>query len=59
MFFRYYGGYQGTKPIIILKDPDLIKQITVKDFDHFVDHNVFAPNESESLRQKNLVSLKG
>ncbi|KAF2894284.1 hypothetical protein ILUMI_11889 [Ignelater luminosus] len=59
---RYFGGYQFSKPIIIIRNPDLIKQITVKDFDHFVDHSMFAPMETEEkieLWQKNLVSLKG
>ncbi|KAF2894283.1 hypothetical protein ILUMI_11888 [Ignelater luminosus] len=56
---RYFGAYQFSKPIVIVKDPDLIKQITVKDFDHFVDHSTFAPLPNESLWQKNLISLKG
>jgi len=26
------------KPVYIIRDPEIIKQITVKDFDHFVNH---------------------
>lgn len=41
----------------MVKDPDLLKQLTVKDFDYFIDHlNVFPEEESWS---KNLFSLKG
>lgn len=61
LIFRYFGGYQFSKPVVIVKDPDLIKQITVKDFDHFVDHSmfVFTDSESDELWLKNLLSLKG
>ena len=27
------------RPILVLKDPELVKQISVKDFHHFVDRN--------------------
>ena len=27
------------RPILVLKDPALVKQISVKDFHHFVDRN--------------------
>ncbi|KAJ8928372.1 hypothetical protein NQ314_019103 [Rhamnusium bicolor] len=56
---RYFGFYQFVKPILILKDPDLIKQIAVKDFDHFTDHRTFVPEDTEPLWNKNLLALKG
>ncbi|KAK5641884.1 hypothetical protein RI129_010431 [Pyrocoelia pectoralis] len=56
---RYSGMYQITNPILVIKDPELIKQITVKDFDHFIDHNQFITEECEPLWGKNLFSLKG
>ncbi|XP_019875695.2 cytochrome P450 9e2-like isoform X2 [Aethina tumida] len=34
---RYSGCYQFLTPTLLLRDPDLIKQITIKDFDHFMD----------------------
>lgn len=37
----------------------MIKQITVKDFDHFTDHNSFIPEEVDPLIAKNLLSMKG
>ena len=36
----YYGGYFLHKPILVVKDVDLVRQIIVKDFDHFVDRPV-------------------
>ena len=29
--------YQGADPILVLKDPEMVKQFLVKDFHHFVD----------------------
>ncbi|KAJ8928371.1 hypothetical protein NQ314_019102 [Rhamnusium bicolor] len=54
---RYFGLYQFAKPILILKDPDLIKQITIKDFNHFTDHRTFLP-DTEQLFSKSLFILK-
>jgi cytochrome P450 family 9 len=56
---RYYGSYNFTIPSLILKDPELVKQITVKDFDHFVDHNTFLSEEVDPLWGKNLFALTG
>ena len=36
----YYGGYFLHKPILVVKDVDLLRHILVKDFDHFVDRPV-------------------
>nr|AKZ17701.1 cytochrome P450 monooxygenase CYP9Z63 [Tenebrio molitor] len=56
---RYSGIYQFFAPTLLIRDPDLIKQITVKDFDHFVDHRGFVPTESDPLLGKSLFSLSG
>ncbi|XP_017770148.1 PREDICTED: cytochrome P450 9e2-like [Nicrophorus vespilloides] len=56
---RYTGMYQMTRPTLILRDPDLIKQITVKDFEYFTDHRSFIPDKSDPLWNKNLFALKG
>ncbi|KAF2885753.1 hypothetical protein ILUMI_20420, partial [Ignelater luminosus] len=56
---RYCGYYQFLRPALLLRDPDLIKQITVKDFDHFTDHNQIIPDDTELLWEKNLFALKG
>lgn len=48
-----------TVPTLVLKDLDLIKQITVKYFDHFTDHHLLIPEDVEPLWGKNLFSLRG
>lgn len=46
-------------PALVLKDPDLIKDILVKDFDHFVDHKRVIPEGSDPIWDKNLFFLIG
>ncbi|XP_049539830.1 probable cytochrome P450 9f2 [Anopheles darlingi] len=35
---RLYGTFEMLTPMFVVRDPELIKRITVKDFDHFVNH---------------------
>ncbi|KAK5641865.1 hypothetical protein RI129_010412 [Pyrocoelia pectoralis] len=56
---RYYGIHQFTQPVLCVRDLDLIKSITVKDFDQFIDHNNFFVTNVDSLFLKNLLNLKG
>ncbi|KAJ8916090.1 hypothetical protein NQ315_004456, partial [Exocentrus adspersus] len=56
---RYSGIYQFLTPTLLVRDLDLIKQITVKDFDHFTDHRPFLPQDTDPLWSKNLVALNG
>ena len=37
---KVYGKFDGTQPNLCISDPDLIKSILVKDFDHFVNRRV-------------------
>ncbi|KAL1509574.1 hypothetical protein ABEB36_004286 [Hypothenemus hampei] len=56
---RYGGIFNLNRPTLMLKDPELIKQLTIKDFDHFTDHRSFANAETEPLWSNNLFSLTG
>ncbi|KAJ3645735.1 hypothetical protein Zmor_023371 [Zophobas morio] len=56
---RYVGIYQFLQPVLILRDPELIKQITVKDFDHFLDHMTLLDSDTDPLLGKNLALLTG
>ncbi|XP_050297889.1 cytochrome P450 9e2-like [Anthonomus grandis grandis] len=56
---RYFGFYQFLKPKLIIRDPELIRKITVKDFDYFVDHVSVTDPSVDPLFAKNLISLKG
>jgi len=46
-------------PVIILRDPELIKEIMVKDFEHFTDHRSVVDENIEPLFGKNIFSLRG
>ncbi|XP_066159249.1 cytochrome P450 9e2-like isoform X2 [Euwallacea fornicatus] len=57
---KYVGMYQFFLPTLVLKDPEVIKQLTIKDFDYFTDHSNFAVSEEvDPLWSKNLFALKG
>ncbi|KAI4464046.1 cytochrome p450 [Holotrichia oblita] len=55
---RYFGVFQGTSPILTIKDPEIIKQVTVKEFDHFLNHRSFVPDGIDQLWSKNLFALR-
>ncbi|XP_066991533.2 cytochrome P450 9e2 [Anabrus simplex] len=56
---RFVGIFQFLEPLVIVKDPELIKRIAVKDFEFFTDHQETIPENADSLFSKNLISLKG
>ncbi|KAL0883161.1 hypothetical protein ABMA27_016607 [Loxostege sticticalis] len=54
-----YGGiFEGTRPLLYILDPELIKAVTIRDFDYFVDRNSLNSNEPRYLKQS-LLNLKG
>lgn len=56
---RFVGLHQFTNPVLMIRDPELIKKITVKDFDSFMNHRVVISEDNEPIFGKNLLSLKG
>jgi len=46
---RYGGFYTFTKPRLMVRDPDIIKNIMVKDFQSFHDHGLFTDEKIEPL----------
>ncbi|KAK9885344.1 hypothetical protein WA026_010841 [Henosepilachna vigintioctopunctata] len=56
---RYIGVYQFLTPALFLRSPDIIKEVCVKDFDHFLNHKGFVADGVEELWSKNLFALKG
>lgn len=58
---KVFGMFDLVTPVFVVRDPELIKQITVKDFDHFVNHRqIFGSNldrDSISLFGKTLFAL--
>ncbi|XP_012540006.1 cytochrome P450 9e2-like [Monomorium pharaonis] len=54
---KYYGFYAATSPIFLIRDPDLIKSMLVKNFEAFPNRKGFS--ENDLLLAKNLSSLRG
>ncbi|XP_043284585.1 cytochrome P450 9e2-like [Venturia canescens] len=55
----YVGFYDFSEPVILLRSPELLKSVAVKNFDHFTDHRNFVDPESNRLLSKNLFTLRG
>lgn len=54
-----YGGYfHFIKPVFVIRDPDLIKTILIKDFPYFTDRGSMFTDEKEPLTL-NLFNLGG
>nr|XP_012223674.1 PREDICTED: cytochrome P450 9e2-like [Linepithema humile] len=56
---KYVGFFDGMNPVVVIRDPDIIKSISVKNFDMFPEHRSFIDEDSEPLFGKNLFSLRG
>ncbi|XP_060522640.1 cytochrome P450 9e2-like [Cylas formicarius] len=57
--YTYVGFDQFHKPTLLIRDPELLKQITVKDFDSFMDHSPLFSDQSDPLWFRNLIALRG
>lgn len=55
---RFFGVHVITKPVLILRDPDLIRGIFIKDFAHFADRGVYI-NEKLDPLSANLFTMHG
>lgn len=56
---RFFGGYDLCgKPTYIILDPELVKQITIRDFDHFVNHQFDIHEESDKLFGRSLFIMR-
>ncbi|KAG6443771.1 hypothetical protein O3G_MSEX003035 [Manduca sexta] len=54
-----YGGiFEGRKPVLYILDPDLLKAIVVRDFEHFTDRMILNSKEPVYARRF-LLNLKG
>jgi len=56
---KYGGMFHLMNPVLLIRDPELIKMVTVKDFEHFLDHQLQVTEEIEPLFGKSLFNLKG
>nr|BBE49549.1 cytochrome P450 monooxygenase [Adoxophyes honmai] len=55
---RFVGRYEFMAPFLLIKDPELLKRITVKDFDYFVDRSRVIDEKIEPLFGRALVGLR-
>ncbi|KAF4519368.1 hypothetical protein B566_EDAN011374 [Ephemera danica] len=53
------GFYEFRNPVFMPIDPEVIREITVKNFDHFHDRRVIAGQLTDPLFARSLPSLKG
>lgn len=53
------GVFQFTQPALVIRDPELIKELTVRAFDHFTDHKSVGDSEFDPIWSSNLFALKG
>ncbi|KAH9645717.1 hypothetical protein HF086_003390, partial [Spodoptera exigua] len=56
---RYFGLYQYLVPTLIPRDPELIRQIMVRDFNSFIDRGVHIDADCDPLFGRNLIMLTG
>ncbi|XP_047994990.1 cytochrome P450 9e2-like [Leguminivora glycinivorella] len=56
---RFVGHMEFIRPIVFIRDVDLVKRVTVKDFEHFLDHAFVVDKSVDPMFGRNLLSLKG
>ena len=54
----YLGFYIFHKPCFLVRDPEIIKQIMIRDFDNFSDRHFAGSQQKDSIGMKNLFGLK-
>ncbi|CAB3238026.1 unnamed protein product [Arctia plantaginis] len=55
---RFIGRFEFLNEMVLIRDLELVKQITIKDIDYFLDHRSFF-SETQSFFARNLFSMKG
>lgn len=53
---KYVGLYKGVRPVLVIRDPDLIKCVLTSDFDYFTDRCLTKPQQ---VFKKSLFIMKG
>lgn len=55
---RFFGLFEFHNPVYVIRDLDLIRQISIKDFDNFQNHRTKINEDSDSLFGKVLSMLR-
>lgn len=58
-YCSFYGHFEMKSPSFVLRSLDLIKKITVKDFDYFMNRRAIISAESDPLLGNALILLTG
>lgn len=58
-FCRVFGFYQYFKPSYFIRDPALLKQLTISDFDYFADRPAYMEEDDKDLFGNSLLFLNG
>jgi hypothetical protein len=56
---RFVGVFELVTPMVFIRDIDLMKQVLIKDSEHFLDHRTMVDDKVDPLWGRNLLSLKG
>ncbi|XP_047998318.1 cytochrome P450 6B2-like [Leguminivora glycinivorella] len=56
---KYVGYYYGTTPLIILRDPELVRRFLATDFSHFYSRSMFPLHGKPEPIMNNLFSCEG
>lgn len=54
---KYFGCMDMNKPVLLIKDPEIVREITVKSFDFFLNHRSFVEPDFDPILSKNIFSL--
>lgn len=54
----FVGFYIFHKPCFLLRDPEIIKQFMIRDFDNFSDRHFAGSNQKDSIGMRNLFGVK-
>ncbi|XP_043283212.1 cytochrome P450 9e2-like [Venturia canescens] len=54
---KYVGAMDFNDAVLIIKDPEIVREITVKSFDYFLNHQSFVDPDFDPLLSKNVFSL--
>ncbi|XP_017786536.1 PREDICTED: cytochrome P450 6j1-like [Nicrophorus vespilloides] len=57
--FRYVGVYTFLHPALVIRDPDLINDVVIKDFHHFEKNNFEADVSNDPIMGRNPFALSG
>nr|QYA71971.1 cytochrome P450 [Anoplophora glabripennis] len=55
----FVGIYRMSQPCLLIRDPEIIKNVLIKDFNHFTDNDIVVYEDLDPLLSHNTFILKG